>query len=222
MHQLSPDKIERLRGCLDSGMTSRATAKAVPCALNTVTNYRAAGATLSKAGALPAVIVPDQPPPTRHVDCGPCTACCHMAVFIGPWDTEEYELQPGTTILARRPETGACVYLDPQTGCTIYEHRPKACRAFACKTEAIKDEAIRRGLKKAEGQFWKLALSPPGESNRTDKSRLLAVLGISESEYVARFTSVTHTDWVMRCTARKVPRAAEQEPVVLPPSKRAA
>ena len=43
-----------------------------------------------------------------------------MAVFIGPWDTEEYELQPGTTILARRPETGACVYLDPQTGCTIY------------------------------------------------------------------------------------------------------
>ena len=132
MHQLSPDKIERLRGCLDCGMTSRATAKAVPCALNTVTNYRAAGATLSKAGALPAVIVPDQPPPTRHVDCGPCTACCHMAVFVGPWDTEEYELQPGTTILARRPETGACVYLDPQTGCTIYEHRPKACRAFAC------------------------------------------------------------------------------------------
>ena len=65
--------------------------------------------------------------------------------------------------------------------------------ALKAKTEAIKDEAIRRGLKKAEGQFWKLALSPPGESNRTDKSRLLAVLGISESEYVARFTSVTHT-----------------------------
>jgi hypothetical protein len=53
----------------------------------------------------------------------------------------------------------------------------------------------------------------------TDKSRLLAVLGISETEYVARFTSVAHTDWVMRCTARKVLRAAEQEPVVLPPAK---
>src|ERR1700731_775112 len=37
----------------------------------------------------------------------------------------------------------------------------------------------------------------PVQSNRTDKSRLLAVLGISESEYVARFTSVIHTDWVM-------------------------
>jgi Fe-S-cluster containining protein len=55
-----------------------------------------------------------------------------MAVFVGPWDTEEYELQPGTTILARRSDTGACVYLDPHTGCTIYEQRPKACRAFAC------------------------------------------------------------------------------------------
>ena len=53
-----------------------------------------------------------------------------MAVFIGPWDTEEYELQPGTTILARRSDTGACVYLDPQTGCTIYERRPNMCRGF--------------------------------------------------------------------------------------------
>jgi hypothetical protein len=60
--------------------------------------------------------------------------------------------------------------------------------ALKARTEAIKDEAIRRGLKKAEGQFWKLSLSPPGQSNRTDKSRLLAVLGISESEYETRFT----------------------------------
>jgi hypothetical protein len=91
--------------------------------------------------------------------------------------------------------------------------------ALKAKTEAIKDEAIRRGLKKAEGQFWKLSLSPPGESNRTDKSRLLAVLGISEIEYIARYTSIVHTDWVMRCTARKVLRTGEQEPVVLPLAK---
>ena len=74
-------------------------------------------------------------------------------------------------------------------------------------------------MKKAEGQFWKLALSPPGQSNRTDKSRLLAVLGTSESEYVTRFTSPAQTDWVMRCTARKVLRVPEQEPIVLPPAK---
>ena len=91
--------------------------------------------------------------------------------------------------------------------------------ALKAKTEAIKDEAIRRGLRKAEGEFWKLALSPPGESNRTDRARLLQVMGISESEFVARFCSPVHTDWVMRCTARKVMRVAEQEPVVLPPTK---
>ena len=48
---------------------------------------------------------------------------------------------------------------------------------------------------------------------------MLAVLCISESEYVSRFTSPTQTDWVMRCTPRKVLRTAEQEPVVLPPTK---
>jgi hypothetical protein len=46
---------------------------------------------------------------------------------------------------------------------------------------------------------------------------LLQVMGISESEFVARFCSPVHTDWVMRCTARKISRAAE-EPVV-PPAK---
>ena len=65
-------------------------------------------------------------------------------------------------------------------------------------------------------------MSPPGESNRTDRARLLQVMGISESEFVARFCSSVHTDWVMRCTARKALRTAEQEPVVLPPAKRAA
>jgi hypothetical protein len=84
------------------------------------------------------------------------------------------------------------------------------------KIETIKTEVIRRGLRKVEGELWKLSLSPPGTSNRTDKDRLLAVLGISESEFVARFTSPTQTDWVMRCTARKVLRTSEL-PVVQPP-----
>jgi hypothetical protein len=42
---------------------------------------------------------------------------------------------------------------------------------------------------------------------------------MSESEYETRFTNPTQTDWVMRCTARKVLRTAEQEPIVLPPAK---
>jgi hypothetical protein len=34
--------------------------------------------------------------------------------------------------------------------------RSAGAGALKAKIEAIKDEAIRRGLKKAEGQFWKL------------------------------------------------------------------
>jgi hypothetical protein len=58
-------------------------------------------------------------------------------------------------------------------------------------------------------------LSPPGQSNRTDKSRLLAVLGISEDEYVARYTSVIQTDWVMRCTARLAITGSGWDPELL-------
>jgi hypothetical protein len=38
-------------------------------------------------------------------------------------------------------------------------------------------------------------------------------LAMSESEYVTRFTSPTQTDWVMRCTARKVLRLPEDLPI---------
>jgi hypothetical protein len=51
---------------------------------------------------------------------------------------------------------------------------------------------------------------PPGQSNRTDESRLLMFLAMSESEYETRFTRPTQTDWVMRCTVRKVLRTAER------------
>jgi hypothetical protein len=80
--------------------------------------------------------------------------------------------------------------------------------------------SLREPLQTVPGHLLGLdEVPPPGQSNRTDKSRLLAVLGISESEYVTRFTSPAQTDWVMRCTAKKVLRTAEQEPVVLPPAK---
>lgn len=85
--------------------------------------------------------------------------------------------------------------------------------ALKARLEVIKGEAIRRGLRKAEGEAWKLSLSPPGEQNRTDKAGLLRVLGITDAQFVARFTSLVHTDWVMRCTARKAFRVPGDEPV---------
>jgi hypothetical protein len=96
---------------------------------STPTELDVIGSALAEAGCLAAPVVPEIPPPPRHVDCG--RACCHMAVFLRP-EEEGYDVQEGTRILKRRDDDGACVYLDHERGCTIYDRRPVACRAFAC------------------------------------------------------------------------------------------
>jgi hypothetical protein len=85
-----------------------------------------------------------------------------------------------------------------------------ADEAFEHKTriEAIKNEAIRRGLKTALGEIGRIALSPPSSQDRTDRDLLLSVLGITESEYIARFTHPTKTDWRLTITPRREFRKA--------------
>src|SRR5215469_2310800 len=77
-----------------------------------------------------------------------------------------------------------------------------ADEALSLKTriDAIKNEAIKRGLRTAEGQTGKITLSPPSSQDRTDRDLLLSVLGITESEYIARFTRPTKTDWRLTIT----------------------
>jgi len=43
----------------------------------------------------------------------------------------QIEIRDGKRCLPKRPD-GACIYLG-DTGCTIYEKRPQACRAFDCR-----------------------------------------------------------------------------------------
>ena len=80
--------------------------------------------------------------------------------------------------------------------------------AFHARIEAIKKEAVRRGLKTAEGDAGRIALSPPGQQNRTDRALLLQVLGIAEAEFIARFTRPVRTDWRLTITAARARRAA--------------
>ena len=82
------------------------------------------------------------------------------------------------------------------------------CGVAKARIDAIKEEAIRRGLTRARGQAFKISLSPPSTQNRTDRDKLLAVMGISESEFVLRFTRPAETDWRLTCSAVKPPRAA--------------
>lgn len=74
--------------------------------------------------------------------------------------------------------------------------------------DQVKDEAIRRGLHRAESVDWRITLSPPGEQQRTDKPLLLRTLGISTAEFAVRFCHPVRTDWRLTITRRKQFRPA--------------
>lgn len=76
------------------------------------------------------------------VNCGSCTACCHQAVFLMPGDdvglydeAEKFEVQ---NPISKEPVTFMMPFFDGHCGylidgkCSIYEKRPKMCRAFDC------------------------------------------------------------------------------------------
>src|SRR5271170_614616 len=67
-----------------------------------------------------------------------------------------------------------------------------AIGALEARLEVLKAEAIRRELHRAEGEAYRIVLTPPGTSQRTDKSLLLKVLGITAAEYTARFCHPVH------------------------------
>ena len=84
-----------------------------------------------------------------------------------------------------------------------------AIGALEARVEVLKAEAIRRDLRRAEGEAYRIVLTPPATSQRTDKPKLLLVLGITAAEYAARFTYPVHTGWRLTCTAlRKLAVAA--------------
>lgn len=77
------------------------------------------------------------------VPCNGCTECCyHVGVDVNP-DTEpperlqhlDLERRPDGWFLRKRAD-GACVHLGPN-GCTVYEHRPNACRNYDCRVFSL-------------------------------------------------------------------------------------
>lgn len=80
-----------------------------------------------------------------------------------------------------------------------------ADEAFIAKSriEAIKLEAVRRNLRVAQGEAGRIALSPPGQQERSDRALLLQALGIGEGEFTARFCHQVKTDWRLTISARK-------------------
>jgi len=115
-----------------------------------------------------------------EVPCGGCTACCTSSQFvhIGPDETDTLariptellfpapRLPPGHVVLGY-DERGHCPMLT-ENRCTIYEHRPQACRTYDCRIfaaagiEVDDDEKVLLALQARRWQF-----SFPTEADRT-------------------------------------------------------
>ena len=82
--------------------------------------------------------------PSADIDCAAriplCGArCCSFDVTLSAQDVAERVLpfdlaQP--YMLPRDPETARCACMDDAGACTVYAHRPGACRAYDCRNDA--------------------------------------------------------------------------------------
>ena len=68
------------------------------------------------------------------------------------------------------------------------------------KLDAYKAEGIRRDLREADGQLFRLTFTPPGIRIAIDGALLREVMG---HPFVSHFSKQNVVDWIMRCSARK-------------------
>lgn len=88
---------------------------------------------------------PEEPAQEPQIDCKArlpfCkAACCSLSFPLSSAEIErglvKWEL--GRPYFARKDERCACVHLDPDKGCDVYDNRPRVCRVYSC----VKDERI--------------------------------------------------------------------------------
>lgn len=95
---------------------------------------------------------------SADVPCGGCTACCTSSQFVTVAPDEEGTLSripaallfpaprlPRGHVLLGYDERGHCPML-VEDRCSIYEHRPRACRMYDCRVFAAADVAVEDDL----------------------------------------------------------------------------
>jgi uncharacterized protein len=112
------------------------------------------------------------------VPCGACTACCasHQFVQIGPDETDTLAHIPAALLVAapRLPrghvvlgydEHGRCPMLT-DGGCSVYEHRPSACRTYDCRVFAATgvDPGDDQPMVRRQARRWRFDL--PTDADR--------------------------------------------------------
>ncbi len=115
------------------------------------------------------------------VPCAGCTACCRSGKLI-PVEADELDTlallpadalvpmpgQPAARVLAH-DESGRCRQLTP-SGCAVYAHRPRACRAYDCRVFAASGVTPDKPLIAEQVARWRF-----GYAAEHDRARHLAV-----------------------------------------------
>jgi hypothetical protein len=81
----------------------------------------------------------------NRVPCNGCNACCwHPHIHVDPLEEPEeniahlaLESLPGGGLALKRREDNACAHLDRDGRCAVYEYRPRGCRVYDCRLQAL-------------------------------------------------------------------------------------
>lgn len=106
---------------------------------------------------------------SAEVPCGTCTACCTSSQFVLIEEDETDALahipaplrfpaprRPGSFVLGY-DENGRCPMLANEA-CSIYEHRPRTCRAYDCRVFAaagLADDVDGKAMISTAAQAWR-------------------------------------------------------------------
>ena len=126
------------------------------------------------------------------VPCGSCTACCRSSQFIhiGPDESETLARVPAPLLFPApgRPSGHVVLGYDARghcpmlvnDACSIYEHRPQACRAYDCRifaaTGIVNDD---KPLIDRQARRWRFSFAD--QSAREDYDALRAAAASSDA-----------------------------------------
>lgn len=120
------------------------------------------------------------------VPCAGCTACCTSGQFvhIGPDEADTLarippallapapRLPPGHVVLGY-DEHGRCPML-VDGACSIYEHRPRACRVYDCRVFAAAGVEPSKPLIAERVRRWRFSYPTPADRAAHDRVRAAA------------------------------------------------
>lgn len=116
------------------------------------------------------------------VPCGTCTACCSSSQFVTIEADETDALAhvpaalrfpaPGrsTAVVLPYDEQGRCPMLG-EHGCSIYAHRPRACRTYDCRVFAVAEVVPDAPLVAERVRRWQLEVHDEADRRALDAVR---------------------------------------------------